>query len=98
MERLIRVSLQSRHVSFRSYLTWICYDSDHIIGWYCRCKSVSRTVGTYSHVASVLWNLGQQAPLVKEPGVKVWVQYLDDAAEVSETVDSSDCEECNIEE
>ncbi|KAH3779548.1 hypothetical protein DPMN_157481 [Dreissena polymorpha] len=98
MEGLIRVRLQSRHVSSRSYLIWIRYDSDHIIGWYCRCKCGSRTVGTCSHVASVLWYLGQQIPLSREPGVKDWGQYLDDAAEVPEAVDSSDSEESNIEE
>ncbi|KAH3897671.1 hypothetical protein DPMN_021864 [Dreissena polymorpha] len=46
MEGLIRVRLQSRHVSSRLYLIWIRYDSDHIIGWYCRCKCGARTVGT----------------------------------------------------
>ena len=34
-EGLLRVRFQSRHISSKSYLVWIEYDSDHIKAWYC---------------------------------------------------------------
>jgi hypothetical protein len=54
---LLRVRLQSRHVSSKSYFVWIQYDSDHVKAWYCQCKAGARTVGTCSHVAAVIWYL-----------------------------------------
>ena len=95
---LLRVRLQSRHVSAKSYLVWIKYDCDHIKAWYCKCRAGARTVGTCSHIAAILWYLGQSMFNRSKYGVKDWGQYLDDAAEVPETVDSSDSEGCTCEE
>ena len=49
----VRVRFQSRNVSSKSYLAWIKYDIDQVMVWYCRCRAGARTIGTYSHVASV---------------------------------------------
>ena len=95
---LLRVRLQSRHISSKSYLVWIKYDSDHVLAWYCRCRAGARTVGTCSHVAAIIWYLGQSRLLLDVYGVKDWGQYLEDAAEVPESVDSSDSEESTSEE
>ena len=95
---LLRVRLQSRHISSKSYLVWIKYDSDHVMSWYCKCRAGARTVGTCSHVAAVIWYLGQSRFNQCSYGVKDWGQYLDDAAQVPETVDSSDSEACSCEE
>lgn len=61
---LIRVRIQSRHSSSKSYLLWVSYntdqDEDCITGWYCQCKAGARTVGCCAHIASVLWYLGYQ--------------------------------------
>lgn len=87
---LLRVKLQSRHITSKVYQVWIQYDSDQIKGWFCRCKAGARTVGTCSHVAAVLWYLGQALYSQTHFGVKDWGQFLDDSAKIPETVDSSD--------
>ena len=98
-EGLLRVRLQSRHISSKSYLVWIEYDSDHIKAWYCKCRAGARTVGTCSHVAAILWYLGKaRYSQTYAYGVKDWGQYLQDAAEIPEPIDSSDSESSVIEE
>ena len=61
---LIRIKIQSRHTSSKTYLLWISYGciggADSITGWYCLCKAGARTVGCCAHIASVLWYLGYQ--------------------------------------
>ena len=95
---LLRVRLQSRHVFSKTYLVWIKYDSDHVQAWYCKCRAGARTVGTCSHVAAIIWYLGQSRFSQDRYGVRDWGQYLEDAAIVPETVDSSDSEDSSIEE
>ena len=36
---LIRVKLQSRHVSSKQYLLWIQFSESEISAWYCRCRA-----------------------------------------------------------
>lgn len=96
---LLRVKLQSRHVSSKSYLVWIKYDEDHVIAWYCKCRAGARTVGTCSHVAAVIWYLGLAVHKDKVRfGVKDWGDFLEDASAPPETIDSSDSEESVVEE
>lgn len=63
-DSLIRVRIQSRHTTSKTYFLWISYQpgtgADSITGWYCLCKAGSRTVGCCAHIASVLWYLGYQ--------------------------------------
>lgn len=94
----LRVRLQSRHISSKSYLVWLQYDSDHVQAYYCKCRAGARTVGTCSHVAAILWYLGQSRCSQGTYGVKDWGQYLDDAVAVPETVDSSDSGDSSVEE
>ena len=96
-EGLLCLKLQSRHVSSKCYMLWIKYDADRIQSWYCKCKAGARTVGTCSHDAAVLWYLGQ-IRYSQTHGVKVWGQYLEDAAAVPDVVDSSDSEKSVPEE
>jgi hypothetical protein len=56
-DHLIRVRLQSRHTSSRTYLLWIEYSPTQITAWYCKCRAGARVVGVCSHIAS-LWYLG----------------------------------------
>ena len=96
---LLRVRLQSRHISSKSYLLWIKYDEDHVIAWYCKCRAGARTVGTCSHIAAVIWYLGMAIHTDKTSfGVKDWGEFLEDAAAPPETIDSSDSEESVVEE
>ena len=60
---LLRVQVHSRHKNNTLYKVYVKYQpngrgSDSIIGYVCRCKVGSRTVGCCSHIASVLWFLG----------------------------------------
>jgi len=99
IEGLLRVKLQSRHVSSKSYLLWIKYDTDHIIAYYCKCRAGARTVGTCSHVAAVIWYLGTAVHTEDTSfGVQDWGMFLEDAAALPETIDSSDSEESVVEE
>ena len=65
---LIRVRVFSRFRNATKHQIFIAYnilesdgvddDTEPILGYYCTCKSGARTLGTCSHVASVLWYLG----------------------------------------
>lgn len=57
-DNIIRVKIQSRHVSSKVYNLWIEYNVTEITGWYCQCRSGARTVGCCAHIASVVWYLG----------------------------------------
>ena len=89
---LIRVRLQSRHISSKTYQVWIQYDSDHVKAWYCQCRAGARTVGTCSHVASVIWYLSGLSGPINDCGIQDWGKYIDDASHVPQTVDTSDSE------
>lgn len=88
---ILRVRLQSRHVSSKRYIVWIKFSATDIEAWYCRCRAGARTVGACAHVSSVLWFLGQSKPNTVY-GVKDWGDFLQDATDIPETVDSSDSE------
>ena len=69
---LLRANIQSRHKKGTSYKAYIQYEPnesgyDAITGYCCRYKVGSRTVGTCSHVASILWILGYQRHRVSMP-------------------------------
>lgn len=57
MSDLIHARIQSRHTSAKQYDIWVEHDRKTVTGWYCQCPIGSRTVGTCSHVASVIWFL-----------------------------------------
>ena len=49
----------------------------------------ARTVGTCSQVAVILWYLGKSMYFQNNAfGLKDWGQYLEDAAEIPEPIDS----------
>ncbi|WAR05886.1 hypothetical protein MAR_021255 [Mya arenaria] len=88
---LIRVRLQSRHVSAKQYNLWIKFNNYEILGWYCKCRSGSRIVGMCAHCAAVIWYLGYgKHRFLGALGVRDWSEYVDDASVVPPTVDSSD--------
>ncbi|WAR15573.1 hypothetical protein MAR_005678 [Mya arenaria] len=88
---LIRVRLQSRHVSAKQYNLWIKFNNYEILGWYCKCRSGSRIVGMCAHCAAVIWYLGYgKHRCLGALGVRDWSEYVDDASVVPPTVDSSD--------
>ena len=92
-ENLIRVRIQSRHVSAKTYLLWIRYNATEIESWYCRCRAGARVVGVCSHVASMLWFLGSARYSAQESyGVKNWGIYIDDAVKSPIVLDESDNE------
>ena len=89
---ILRVRIQSRHVSSKTYLLWIKYNQSEIESWYCKCRAGARVVGVCSHVASMLWFLGWGRHSNQESfGVKNWGTYIDDAANFP-VVDESDNE------
>ena len=57
---ILKAKIQSRHTSAGSYNLWIEYGPglEPIKGCFCKCKSDSRIVGCYAHIASVMWFLG----------------------------------------
>lgn len=94
---LIRVKLQSRHISSKKYMLWIQYTESAVTAWYCKCRAGARVVGVCSHIASVVWYLGfakHNDVDVSATGIQNWGEYVKDAAiiDVSDT-DYSDIEE-----
>lgn len=59
-------------------------DNEPILGYYCICKSGSRTLGTCSHVAALIWYLAfaRHQEVVKYPSLEV-LQSIVDAAELN---------------
>ena len=94
---LLRVAIQSRHISSKRHLLWIRFSEVTIESWYCKCRAGARVVGMCSHVAAVLWYLGFARHKERNTfGVKDWGEYLDDAAVVDKS--ESDSDESVIEE
>ncbi|XP_069107262.1 uncharacterized protein [Argopecten irradians] len=78
---IISAKIQSRHVSSKVHQSWIMFNECSIQGWYCKCRTGARTVGSCAHVASVIWYLGFAKHSDKEFHVgKDWSQFLMDAA------------------
>lgn len=73
---LLYMQLLSRHVNKLAYRTYLLIDANKtgnksIIGYYCGCKNGARTVGSCSHVMSIIWYLGfarRKGPIHKVAG------------------------------
>ena len=88
---LIRVKIQSRHVSSRRYLLWLKFSSTDIDAWYCKCRAGERVVGMCSHIAAVVWYLSYSRHEQNQKyGIQNWGEYLTDASKVPETIDDTD--------
>ncbi|KAK3098190.1 hypothetical protein FSP39_017068 [Pinctada imbricata] len=88
---LLRVRIQSRHCSSKSYMLRIKYNEACVEAWYCRCRAGSRVVGVCAHIAAVIWHLGYSRHSQRRVGVQNWGKYLMDAACVpEEVIDASD--------
>jgi len=89
---LLRARMYSRHSNAKQYNTWIAFkerweegedteveeelEEEPILGYYCDCKSGSRTLGCCGHVASVLWYLGyvrHQANIPEPPSAALGI-------------------------
>lgn len=77
-----------------------CAYSIQVTAWYCRCKTGARVVGVCAHIAAVLWYLGYARHIQdsKNIGVRNWAEYVEDAANVPEVIDTSDSDDSIIEE
>jgi hypothetical protein len=95
-DHLIRVRLQSRHTSSRTYLLWIEYSPTEVTAWYCKCRAGTRVIGVCSHIASILWYLGyaRHTPHISY-GVRIGGKHLEDASHV---IDDTDSDQSVIEE
>ena len=92
---LIRVRLQSRHVSSKKHLLLIRYSDSSVTAWYCRCRTGARVVGVCSHITAVIWFLGYaQRNEQGVCGVQDWSEFVTDAA----IIDSSDSDDNGKEE
>jgi hypothetical protein len=95
-DHLIRVRLQSRHTSSRTYLLWIEYSPAEATAWHFKCRAGARVVGVCSHIVSILWYLGyaRHKPHISY-GVRNRGEHLEDASYV---IDDTDSDESVIEE
>jgi hypothetical protein len=96
--QLLRIKIQSRHVSSKSYHVWIRYDESSVTAWYCRCKAGARVVGVCAHVAAVIWFLGLGHYKESVKSVENWGRFVDDATVFPEPVDESDSGDDPVEE
>lgn len=91
--RLIRVRLYSRFRNATKYQLFIAYRNEDdlgegteeeegaILGYYCTCKSGSRTLGSCAHIASVLWFLrhARHQPRISYPTTALLDNIVDAA-------------------
>lgn len=92
-DHLIRVRIQSRHISSKKYLVWIKYSEDNVESWYCTCRAGARVVGVCAHIAAILWYLSSERDASdRKLGVQDWGAYLSDATNIPEPIDSSESE------
>ncbi|CAC5421707.1 unnamed protein product [Mytilus coruscus] len=90
---LLRIRIQSRHVSSKKYFVWIKYSESDVNSWYCTCRAGARVVGVCAHVTAIIWYLSSARNAgTTSYGVKDWSTYLSDAKNLPETIDSSESE------
>ena len=89
---LIRIRIQSRHISAKKYLVWIRYSVNDVQSWYCTCRAGCRVVGVCAHVAAVVWYLSGARETRQAFGVGDWSVYLSDASDLPPAIDSSESE------
>ena len=62
IENLIRVKINSRHLSQTIYNTFIKFENTNNgspnFAWYCDCKAGARVLEACAHVTSIIWYLG----------------------------------------
>lgn len=88
---LLRVKVQSRHISSKQYLLWIKFTESNITAWFCKCRAGARVVGVCSHIAAVLWYLGYARHTSKSNfGVKDWSEFVEDAYILDQSDSDSD--------
>lgn len=89
---LLRIRMQSRHTSSKTYQLWIKYEDGDIIAWYCKCRAGARVVGMCAHTASIVWYLGfaRHRRDVSRIGVRDWGEFLEDATAVDSSESDSD--------
>lgn len=54
---LLRAKIQSRHSNRKKYNAIVQYNNRTILAWCCQCPYGNVTIGTCSHVASIVWYL-----------------------------------------
>ncbi|KAK3087266.1 hypothetical protein FSP39_003827 [Pinctada imbricata] len=93
--RLLRVRLQSRHVSSRTYQLWIRYDEANVVAWYCKCRAGARVAGICAYVAAIVWYIGFARHRHQDQGIGVrnWGEYVEDAANMPLPIDESDSDD-----
>jgi hypothetical protein len=74
-QTLIRTQIKSRHSNSKTYNTYIAYKPNinspkAIDSWFCTCKSGKRTVGTCSHIATVIYKLSLKDEKAKTRSIK----------------------------
>lgn len=100
-EGLLRIRIQSRHISSKTYQLWIRYKDGDIVAWYCKCRAGARVVGMCAHTASIVWYLGYARHRCNPGriGVRDWGEFLEDATAVDESEESdSSGDESPVEE
>ena len=89
-KQLIRVRMDSDHISSNTHNLWITYEEASITSWYCKCRPGARVVGTYSQISSVIRFLGfQRYQTTSSIAGKSWIDYVQDTSQ-HEAIDESD--------
>ena len=97
-DNLIRVRLQSRHTSSKTYLLWIEYSPTEVTAWYCKCRAGARVVGSMlsHHVHRVVpWICKTQTAYILRSKELGGGGHLEDASHV---IDHTDSDQSVIEE
>jgi hypothetical protein len=101
---LLRVRIQSRHISKTRYYVWILWQPDQreSLRWCCTCRTGLRTIGCCAHVASVIWYLAvarhDPPKHLQRPIVVTWDNLLDARQNEGEVDGREDREESDADE
>lgn len=55
---LLRGGIQSRYSNQIKHKSWMRFNEQDILGWYCTCKGGTRTLNPCVHLSSIIWYLG----------------------------------------
>ena len=92
---IIRARIQSRHKNSVTYDIWVKYEKTQVLGWYCTCKQGAKTIGTCSHIASVIWFLSlarYDSSQLQQQSV-LYINSLKDAADYTDVSSDSTTDE-----
>jgi hypothetical protein len=92
---ILKCIIQSRHSNAVKHKCWVKYSfsGDPIDSWYCTCKAGAMTLGSCSHVVSIVWYLAYARHHDFDPSRgrrRIQQTVMERAVEIEESSEESD--------